>query len=325
MKTTTLTIFTLLLFCVLGSVAIGQTNFTVTFKVDMSESEEFNPTTDEVYISGTFTDWEKPGDDPTYKMILGLDQNVYELTREVDSGEMIYKYFRVINGEASWDNDEWEGDPNRNIILTEESILYDTWGDKPVRVNFWIDLNEVEDFNPAIEFLYIAGSLANNWAMPGSIPQYKMSPFGEVDDYIYTHSLFLYQGDYEYKYFRIVNNEPSWDNGEELVSGNRTITVVDTTWMSVHDVWGVPYSGIFESITRADYVVYPNPTKGILNINELFDVNRIKIFDVTGKLVESIEINSINVTINTSDLKSGVYVVVFHTDDGVTTSQFVIR
>ncbi len=47
----------------------------------MSESEEFNPTTDEVYISGTFTDWEKPGDDPTYKLILGLDLNVYELTR----------------------------------------------------------------------------------------------------------------------------------------------------------------------------------------------------------------------------------------------------
>ncbi len=32
---------------------------------------------------------------------------------EVDSGEILYKYFRVINGEASWDNDEWEGDPNR--------------------------------------------------------------------------------------------------------------------------------------------------------------------------------------------------------------------
>ncbi len=67
------------------------------------------------------------------------------------------------------------------------------------------------------------------------------------------------------------------------------------------------------------------PQADKLNINELSDVNRIEIIDVTGKLVEAIEISNFNVTINTSDLKSGVYTVVFYTDDGVLTSQFVIR
>ncbi len=325
MKNTTIKILTLLLFCLLGSVAFGQTKFTVTFKVDMSKSEEFNPATDEVYISGTFADWVIPGDDPTYKLVLGLELNVYELTMEVDSGEILYKYYRVISGEASWDNDEWEGDPNRRIILTEEINLRDYWSDKPVAVYFWIDLMEVEGFNPAIESLYIAGSLANDWAMPGTIPQYKMAPFGEVDDYIYTHGLYLYQDDYEYKYYRIINNEPSWDNGEELVGGNRMITVIDTTWMTVNDVWSELNPGIFESKARAEYVIYPNPATDKLNINEVSDVSRIEIIDITGKLVEAREISNFNVTLNTSDLKSGVYTVIFYTDEGVLTSQFVIR
>jgi hypothetical protein len=325
MKKSTLPFYVLFLCCALGTVAFGQTKFSVNFSVDMSESEEFNPETDEVYISGTFADWAKPGDDLNYKLIPGSDQNVYELTLSVDSGEMMYKYYRVIDGEASWDNSEWEGDPDRKVILTEALDLTDTWGDKPIRVNFWIDLMDVEGFNPAIESLYISGDFTNDWAMPGTIPQYKMSVTGEVDDYIYYHPLFLYRGDYEYKYYRIFHDEPSWDHGEGSPGLNRQITVIDTTWMTVKDVWIESSPGIFESKPKAEYVIRPNPATDKLHMDELFDVERITIFDVAGNFIKSIEISSINLTLNTSDLNSGMYIIAFHTGNGVRTSQFVVH
>jgi hypothetical protein len=325
MKNTIVKFLALLFFIAPELIATGQTKFTVTFQVNMNESDEFNPETDDVYISGTFSGWEKPGDDDAYKLVPALEANIYELTLEIDSGEISYKYFRVINEDPSWDHSEWDGDPNRKIIIMEGITLNDSWGDKPIQINFWIDLMDVEGFNPAIESLYITGDFANDWAMPGTIIQFKMDLFGEVDDYIYTKTLFLYKGDHEYAYYRIFYDEPGWENGEDLDGGNRMVTVVDTNWMKVYDVWSELNSGIFESVPAAGYLIYPNPAKYKLNINDLIDVYRIQLFDVTGKLCKSLEVNTIHISMNIADLKCGFYTIVFHTEEGIATSALMIR
>ncbi|NOX87207.1 MAG: T9SS type A sorting domain-containing protein [Chlorobi bacterium] len=320
MKTTTLKFLMLSMFLLLGTWMAGQTKISVTFKVDMAEAEDFNPATDDIYISGSFADWAQPGSDESFKMSTGLQIKVYELTLDVDSGEIMYKYFIVRDNTPSWDNGEWNGEPNRKAIVTGESTYFDYWGQKPVFVTFNVDMTDADPFDPQTDDVYIAGSLANDWATPGSIPQYMMAP-SEGNNMIYTVTLQLYTGDYEYKYFRVINGTPGWDNGEWNGDPNRTIPVVDSD--TINDIWAVLYPGIFESKATADYKMYPNPVEDILNIDDVTDVNKIVISDASGKLIESVSVNSNRVSISTSGLNSGVYIVSFYTEKGILTSKFM--
>lgn len=213
MRKTTFKILALLMFFSIGTMVMGQIKYSVTFKVNMSTSEDFNPSTDDVYMSGSFTGWAEPGSDTSYRMTTTLQLMVYELTLEVDEGDAQYKYFRVIDDSVSWENGEWEGGDNRMIVVNEE--------------------------------------------------------------------------------------------------------------MTFDDVWGVDDSGIFDSKAKAPYTMYPNPVGNTLNISDLNGVNKIVIYDVSGKLIESFEVESHQVSVNTSNLNVGVYIVSFHTESGILTSRFI--
>lgn len=111
----------------------GVTPLSVTFMVDVSNTFEAVPDTTEIYMAGTINyanNWNQPGTDPSLMMMPSeTDPLVYELTLLLPPGEYQYKYFLVNNGEASWDNGEWTGDPNR--VVTIDSLnteISDTWG-----------------------------------------------------------------------------------------------------------------------------------------------------------------------------------------------------
>lgn len=213
MKKTTLQFLMLSMFLLLGTWMMGQTKFNITFKVDMADAQNFNMATDDVYISGDFAGWPKPGTVDSLKMSTGLQLNVYELKMEVDSGDIQYKYFFVRNDSASWDHGEWQEEINRKATLTKDTTFFDNWGVLP--------------------------------------------------------------------------------------------------------------SGIFESKAMAEYKMYPNPVEDVLNINDLNDVNKIEIFDITGKMVQSAIVESNRISVNISALNSGVYIVSFYTKNGIKTNKFV--
>ncbi len=213
MKKTTFKFLMLSMFLLLGTWMIGQTKYNVTFKVDMANAEDFNISTDKIYISGSFAEWPKPGTVDSLMMAPGLQIKVYELTMKIDSGEVQYKYFIVRNDSASWDNGEWDGTDNRIVTVNKDTTFFDTWG--------------------------------------------------------------------------------------------------------------VLASGIFDTKARAGYKMYPNPVEDFLNINDLDEVSKIVIFDVTGKQVKSLFVRSNRISINTSDLNSGVYIVSFYTKNGIKTNKFL--
>ncbi len=61
----------------------------------------------------------------------------------------------------------------------------------------------------------------------------------------------------------------------------------------------------------------------VLNISNLEDVSRIEILDVSGRLVLSRDVETNRVSINTSELTNGMYIVSYHTSNGIQTSKFV--
>ncbi len=130
MKKSTLKFLAIAMFFLMGTYVMAQTQFEITFQVDMTNADPFDPVTDEVFISGDFAGWTTPGEDVAYKMEpIDVGSLFYTLTISIAEGDILYKYARVINGAATWDNAEWAGDPNRTASITASVIIEDVWAD----------------------------------------------------------------------------------------------------------------------------------------------------------------------------------------------------
>ncbi|MBC8319987.1 MAG: T9SS type A sorting domain-containing protein [Bacteroidetes bacterium] len=288
MKKSTLKFLAIAMFVLMGTFVMAQTQYTINFTVDMTLADPFDPATDEVYMSGNFAGWAQPGSDVTYKMApLDVGSMFYTLTVTIDSGEVQYKYFRVIDGAASWDNGEWTGDPNRKVYLTGDFTFENVWANKPHDITFNVDMTDADPFDPATDAIYIAGSLANGWAQPGTMTSYMMTT---TDDINYTITLLLYPGDYMYKYFRVIDGVASWDNGEWNGDPNREVTV-DTMAAVINNVWG----DINPPVMIADF---EDDTWGILTPHVMgcgdYDNDALHAVDETFMVVDNPDPSGIN-------------------------------
>ena len=318
----------LLLVSVLFVVTSAMAQFNVTFNVDISGIQGFNPDTTDLYMAGDFLGWEQPGSNPAYMMTVDpVDPNIYTLVWEFLDGETValFKYFLIYNGEPSWANGEWEGDPNRVAVFIGETTLDQVWADKPSTVTFNVDMTNATEFNPETDDVYIAGDLANGWAQPGTIGYYMMQPV-VGKEVIYTIDLLLYHSDYMYKYFRVIDSVPSWDYGEWTGDPNRTLTV-DTT-MIVDDVWAVINPGINEFSADMIESLYPNPCQSFINIvfpEKMNDIDKIEVYNSLGEVVHFVDGFSLQkeVKIYTGNLNNGIYFISIHGKRGVQTAKFI--
>ena len=73
-------------------------------------------------------------------------------------------------------------------------------------------------------------------------------------------------------------------------------------------------------------VLYPNPTNGKLTVSgSKFQVSSIEIYDVYGKLLQSVAVNDVAADLDVSGLPAGLYFARIRTDNGVVTKRFVKR
>jgi len=68
-------------------------------------------------------------------------------------------------------------------------------------------------------------------------------------------------------------------------------------------------------------LIYPNPANNTLHFRGLSELNKISIFDLTGKLclVKQISNNQLDI----SSLKHGLYIIQIETSKGIETNKFV--
>lgn len=318
MKKFTFKFFAVAILVSMASFVMAQTQYSLTFNVDMTDSG-FDPATHEVYMSGSFAGWAEPGSDAMYKMAEdGTGSNVYTLTVTVDSGEVMYKYFTVETGTTSWAGGEWDGDPNRVIYPTGDGVYDNTWAEKPMWVNFNVDMSTAESFDPTSQAVYIAGSCANGWAQPGTVGAYMMS---SDDDVNYMLSILVYPGDWMYKYFLVTDGVPSWDGGEWEGDPNREFSV-DTLEVTLENVWG-EIAGIFDTPSEFAYNMYPNPVLNVLNIDNTSNATQVDVYDAAGRIVRTVEVTSDKVAIDVNELQTGVYIVTVTNENGIQSSKFI--
>jgi len=318
MKKTTLKFFAVAMIMLMGSFVMAQTQYELTFNVDMTDAG-FDAATHEVFMSGSFASWAEPGTDLNYKMEpTEAGSMIYTLTVMADSGEVMFKYFTIEIGTPSWAGGEWDGDPNR-VWYTRENKGFDhVWGQKPQTLTFNVDMSTAESFDPATQTVYISGSMASGWAEPGTMSRFMLT---STDDVNYSLELTTDFGDQMYKYFLVTDGVPSWSGGEWDGDPNREVTI-DTVAVTVNDVWG-EIAGIFDTYNEFTYSMYPNPVLNVLNIDNTADVSQIDVFDATGRMVRTVEVSSSKVTIDVADLETGVYIVNVHNEKGAASSKFI--
>lgn len=316
----------LLLILAVFTVSSMMAQFTVTFSVDMTEAEDFDPLTENVYISGDLVSWTTPGENPDYMLMPDIDDPMmYSISFDFPEGDTVvnFKYFIVMD-EPTWDNGEWDGDPNRRAALKGETTLMHTWGNQPYFVNFFVDMSPMADFYPDTMHVYMAGSFAD-WPQPGNVAELMMMPT-DTNDMYYTLTWPIYEGDVEYKYFLVYESETaSWDHGEWEGGDNRMLTV-DTT-MDVMDVWSVINASINDINAGFEMSIYPNPVETTLTI-ELAENNRkiekVEIYSIAGTLVRSVEGQSESlIDINVNDLSKGAYFISVYSENGVQTNKLI--
>jgi hypothetical protein len=279
---------------------------------------EFDPELHDVFVAGDPWGWPQPGSDPS--LMLTSDDGInYTGSFLMDDGRWQWKYFFVPKGESSWDHGEWDGTENRHHIIMGEATFDHVWGTKPVEVTFNVNMTDADPFNPETDDVYIAGTLLSTWTQPGLSPEYMMTPT-EDNEMIYTITLPLYAGDIEYKYFRVINEEPSWDNGEWTAGDNRMVTIEEA--MTLDDIWGSPAS-IFD-YQAVTFSLYPNPVNEMLTIDNLENAEMIEIYNIAGMKVMTIDqISAEKVNIDVAELNIGMYMIVVHQNGQVQATKFL--
>ena len=74
---------------------------------------------------------------------------------------------------------------------------------------------------------------------------------------------------------------------------------------------------------KSSVKLYPNPVVDLLNIEAETKVSTVQVFDLTGKVVSSFEMNAVKNQVNMSTLTPGFYVVTIQTETGVQSVKIV--
>ena len=98
-----------------------------------------------------------------------------------------------------------------------------------------------------------------------------------------------------------------WPSGviDEILdpSVNTTINIIEGSTLSN------------EAFLSNDFSIYPNPSSDVINVQSSFELKNYEIYDVSGKLIESKDINNNQVLI--SNLNAGSYFIVISTTDNL--------
>lgn len=105
------------------------------------------------------------------------------------------------------------------------------------------------------------------------------------------------------------------------VGTNEGASGIDTSHVYMMALSGV---GIADNDAEASFLMFPNPTDVILNIDFTEAISEIVIFDQAGKeVIRQSDLNATFTSVDVAELKSGVYIVECHTNDGVMKQRFI--
>ena len=339
-----------------GVALIPEPAFAVTFNVNMSTADNFDPANDIVYLTGSMLGWAMPGNDPDNQTMTRVEDTwIWTKTLELEAGTHEYKYF--IN--AGWDNGEWDGGPNRVIEITQDMETNDFWGmiDPPVPTFTLTLLTDPENFGTvtgAGEYEEGTEVAITAISEPGSdfvVWQDEDANVVSNDpDFTFimpAEDITLIAVFVPSHYDLILMAEPAeggtlTGEGSYIEGTSITVTATPNTgytfikWtdeesneistnesydftMPAMNVTLVAHFDLEESVSELagkSIIVFPNPAENHFKISASGIIDRIVIADITGKVVYNHIVKNTEIQIR-SNFKSGIYILHIYTYDGV--------
>lgn len=132
--------------------------------------------------------------------------------------------------------------------------------------------------------------------------------------------------------------EETWDHGTTNTAveyfpftkgtASVSLTPTSTNFNSVTLTWQAPLAT--DSFTKSpEAIVYPNPSKGVFNIDFKSDVNNIKVVDILGKVIYNEDIKETTAlttkNIDMSRFNNGIYLVRVSNDNGTSTYKVLLE
>jgi len=74
-----------------------------------------------------------------------------------------------------------------------------------------------------------------------------------------------------------------------------------------------------------EIIVYPNPATEVVNVKGTGDYTRIMIIDLPGSIIKDFKISNDLVSINISDLRSGIYVMILYNQNGTAFKKKIVK
>lgn len=276
-----------------------------------------------VYISGTlggvYGTWAEPGTVAGNMMTGPGVDSVYSINVNVPDGNYEVKFFKG----TGWVEN---GDPvsgNRMLTIKGNLDITYKWGVKAPKLTLNVDMKG--SGIAAGEIVYFAGNFKGtygDWNAPGSNKANILT--GPDADSIYTAVLFLGQpGPYEFKFFK---GPTGWDGGEWTGAPNRALVLAAKDSIANY-VWGkMGQIGISENPLANKVNAYPVPFSNTLTINTLVDVKSVVISSAYGQQVARFDnVVAGRTSVNTSDLKSGMYFITFYGKNGGQLTQKLMK
>jgi hypothetical protein len=180
-------------------------------------------------------------------------------------------------------------------------------------VTFNVNMNQADGFVPGETNVYFTGTFFD-WAVPGTVEGQQLNPTDNI--FIFTQTLQLPAGTYEYKYF----DGPSFDDGEWPGDPNRVIEVNDD--MVINDVFGVQTS--VDDLTENVVNLFPNPARNQVNITSGSRIMEVAVYNIAGQQVYRHTPGTQSHIIDLNAFHNGIYMVRILTPEGPQTMKLQV-
>ncbi|PKQ61123.1 hypothetical protein BZG02_16905 [Labilibaculum filiforme] len=87
----------------------------------------------------------------------------------------------------------------------------------------------------------------------------------------------------------------------------------------------IAYSTGINDVLNKELRLYPNPVRDILHLENLKQVNRLQLFNLSGKAITAVNMPNESADLNLNHLAKGTYILIFEMEDGSQLSKKVIK
>jgi len=305
-------------------------NYNITFRVDMAQYA--GNTANGVFVNGSFNGW-----CGSCNPMVNTSGSLWEVTLPLAPGAYEYKF--TVDG---WNDQENftgtepcidpinDGFNNRYYVVAGDATLPAVcFASCDVCTNattFRVNMND---------FVAGGGSTAPGVFLNGTFNGWcgNCTPMADVDmDGVWEVMVPLPVGNIEYKF-----TVDGWATSEQFVGGepctittggftNRAASITTASTMPVV-CWEscVDCPAGVDELNENGIVIAPNPASSVLNVSAKSEIQSIVMYDVNGRLVQSVSNNGASASINVSNMNHGLYLVCVTTNKGVYTQRVIVK